>query len=263
MDLRVKDKTVLITGSSNGLGKAIAIEYAKEGANVVISSRNEENLKDAKKDIIALTANEHVHYVVCDTADDHSLINLVDETVNQFGSLDIVVNSTGGPPAGSLFDIEDETWMQAINQLLLSVIRLTKYALPHMEKQGAGRFVNITSTSIKAPLPHLMISNTLRPAIWGFTKDMAREYAEQNIFFNTVGPGSIATDRVAHLNKVNAEKQAIPYETFVEQRKSKIPIKRFAEPDEFARSVLFFGSFANSYITGQALLVDGGATQAL
>ena len=108
-----------------------------------------------------------------------------------------------------------------------------------------------------------MISNTLRPAIWGFTKDMAREYAEQNIFFNTVGPGSIATDRVAHLNKVNAEKQAIPYETFVEQRKSKIPIKRFAEPDEFARSVLFFGSFANSYITGQTLLVDGGATQAL
>lgn len=263
MDLQLKDKVAIVTGASQGIGKAIATELAKEGAIVYISSRSEEKLSDSVKDIKEATGSNDVHYIVCDMNKEEHMHTVVQTVVNKHETVDVLINNAGGPPAGSFLDLSDDDWYQAFDQNLLSVVRMTRRVLPYMKKNKRGRIVNITSSSIKETIDGLILSNTMRPGVLGLTKSLAREFAPDNIFVNTVGPGKIATDRMIQLNKQKAEESGRPLEEIEAESVADVPFGRYGEPEEFAKAVVFLASFANTYVTGQSLIVDGAAVRAL
>lgn len=263
MDLHLQGKSVLVTAASKGLGKATALEFAKEGANVVISSRNEEELQKTAEEIKGLSENENVHYIACDITDYNSIKNLVGKTVELHDTIDVLVNNSGGPPAGTFDSLTDEQWQKAFELNLLSITRLVRESLPHMRKSGGGYIANFASSSIKQTLDNLILSNTYRAGIIGLAKTLSQELAKDNILINTIGPGRIGTERVAELDTMRANKLGVTYEEIRESTEKAIPMGRYGDPKEFAKLVVFLCSGANTYITGQALLVDGGLVKAL
>ncbi|MDT9026487.1 SDR family oxidoreductase [Rossellomorea yichunensis] len=263
MDFGLKNKAVIVTASSKGLGKATALELAKEGAHVLISSRNEEELQSTAKEIIKLSGNHQVYFATCDMTKPADIQALVETGVNKLGGVDILVNNTGGPPAGGFQQFDDEDWQYAFELNLLSYIRTIREVIPHMKKNKGGRIVNIASSSTKQAIDGLILSNTFRTGIVGLSKSLSRELAQDHILINTVGPGRIATERVAQLDQLNADKQNISIEEFKKQSEKAIPMGRYGEPEEFARAITFLVSDANTYLTGQSLVVDGGLVTAL
>jgi 3-oxoacyl-[acyl-carrier protein] reductase len=261
MELHLAGKTALVVASSQGLGKAIARRLVLEGANVMITSRNEEKLKEVEKELRALHKG-NIAYVQADITNSEDIKRLVEKTVETYGSLELLVNNAGGPPAGTFETISDEDWYKAFELNLLSYIRIIREALPYLKKNG-GKIVNIASSSIKEPIPGLLLSNTFRTGIVGLTKTLATEFAPYNILINTVAPGRIATERVAFLDKLNAEKFGISKEEMEARMKSTIPLGRYGTPEEFANVVTFLLSGANSYMTGQSFIVDGGMVKAI
>jgi len=263
LDLQLKGKSVIVTGASQGLGKAVATEFAHEGARVFISSRSEEKLQAAAKEIREKTGNKSIHYAVCDMKDNEQINNLVQKVIEENESVDVLINNAGGPPAGTFLEISDEAWYDAFEQNLLSVVRATKSVVPYMKREGGGRIVNITSSSIKQSIDNLILSNTMRPGVLGLTKSLSQEFASDHILLNTVGPGQIATDRLKQLNETAAKSGGKTVEEIEQAAIANIPLGRYGEPKEFAKAVVFLASFANTYITGQALIVDGASVKAL
>ncbi|ANU24431.1 SDR family oxidoreductase [Planococcus donghaensis] len=263
MDLGIKDKVVVVMASSKGLGKAIALEFAKEGAIVVISSRNQQTLDVTAAEIKEASGNSQVFSYVCDGSKEQDILDLFQFVADQFGRVDILVNNTGGPKAGGFDAVEDADWYQAFEQNLLSYIRASRAVLPYMKEQQFGRIINVSSSSVKEVIDGLILSNTFRAGMVGFAKTLAREVAGDNILVNTVGPGRFATDRVAELDQIAANKQGIGVEQIVEKSKASIPAGRYGEPEEFAKIIVFLASSANSYLTGQSLVVEGGSLKAL
>ncbi|SDQ22408.1 SDR family oxidoreductase [Virgibacillus salinus] len=263
MDLQLKGKSVLVTAASKGLGRAIATEFAKEGAHVLISSRSESTLSSTVKDIQQETGNDNISYIVCDMKNAEEIKQMAKHAVSVNGTIDVLVNNAGGPPAGKFADMSDEDWYHAFELNLLSFIRTTREVIPYMKKQGLGHIVNIASSSIKQSLDNLILSNTMRPAIVGLAKSLAREFAEDNILINTVGPGTIETDRVLELNQKKSDEQGVSVEEVKQEAVQQIPMKRYGKPDEFAKAIVFLASGANTYITGQSLIIDGGQVKAL
>ncbi|MDY0393828.1 SDR family oxidoreductase [Virgibacillus halophilus] len=263
MDLGLKGKSVIVTAASKGLGKATAKQFAAEGAHVLIASRSEKQLQQSVQEIQSETGNEKVAYIVCDMRDKQAIKGMVDKAVSWNGSVDVLVNNAGGPPAGNFSDVNDEDWQQAFELNLLSFVRTIREVLPYMQKQKSGHIVNFTSSSMKQPIDNLILSNTFRTGIVGLAKSLSQELAADNILINTVGPGRIATDRVAHLDQVTAKKTGKTQEEIRSQSEKMIPIGRLGQPEEFAKAVVFLCSEANSYVTGQSLLVDGGLVKAL
>ncbi|SEP87039.1 3-oxoacyl-[acyl-carrier protein] reductase [Virgibacillus subterraneus] len=263
MDLQLKGKSVLVTAASKGLGRAIATEFAKEGAHVLISSRSESTLSSTVKDIQQETGNDNISYIVCDMKNAEEIKQMAKHAVSVNGTIDVLVNNAGGPPAGKFADMSDEDWYHAFELNLLSFIRTTREVIPYMKKQGLGHIVNIASSSIKQSLDNLILSNTMRPAIVGLAKSLAREFAEDNILINTVGPGTIETDRVLELNQKKSDEQGVSVEGVKQEAVQQIPMKRYGKPDEFAKAIVFLASGANTYITGQSLIIDGGQVKAL
>ncbi|NLP50646.1 SDR family oxidoreductase [Bacillus sp. RO1] len=261
MEMNLKGKTALVMASSQGLGKAIAASLIEEGVNVVLASRNEEKLADVQAELLKNNGGR-ASYIQTDITDSSQIQRAVQHAVDTYGRLDILVNNAGGPPAGSFEQITDEQWQQAFELNLLSYIRTIREALPHLKKNG-GKIINIASSSIKEPIPGLLLSNTFRTGIVGLTKTLAGELAGDNILINTVAPGRIATDRVAFLDEVNAEKQGITKAEMEEKVKAGIPLGRYGEPEEFAKVVTFLVSDANSYMTGSSFLVDGGMVKSI
>lgn len=261
MDLNLNGKTAIVVASSQGLGKAIAVQLVKEGANVMLASRNADKLKIVQSELLAFTKGK-VSYLQTDITNKEDISALINYTVNTFGTIDILVNNAGGPPAGTFEQLEDGAWQGAFELNLLSYIRMIRGALPYLQKNG-GRIINIASASIKEPIPGLILSNTFRLGIVGLSKTLADELAPHNILINTVAPGRIATDRVTHLDQVNAEKLGKPIEEIEQMYKETIPLKRYGTPEEFANFVTFLVSDANTYMTGQAYLVDGGMVKAI
>jgi 3-oxoacyl-[acyl-carrier protein] reductase len=261
MEMNLKGKTALVMASSQGLGKAIAASFIEEGVNVVLASRNEEKLADVQSELLKNNGGR-ASYIQTDITDSSQIQRAVQHVVDTYGRLDILVNNAGGPPAGSFEQITDEQWQQAFELNLLSYIRTIREALPHLKKNG-GKIINIASSSIKEPIPGLLLSNTFRTGIVGLTKTLASELAGDNILINTVAPGRIATDRVAFLDEVNAEKQGITKAEMEEKVKAGIPLGRYGEPEEFAKVVTFLVSDANSYMTGSSFLVDGGMVKSI
>ncbi|TQS74878.1 SDR family oxidoreductase [Ornithinibacillus gellani] len=263
MDLQLSEKTAVVLAASKGLGKAIAKGLAAEGTNVVLCSRNEAALEQAVKEIKSETGNQEVRYVLCDVKKPEQIKQVIKHTVETYGGVDILINNAGGPPAGDFMSMRDEDWYHAFELNLLSFIRAIREVVPYMKKQGGGRIVNLSSSSIKQSIDHLVLSNTMRPGINGLTKSLARELGEANILINTIGPGTIETDRILELNKDRAKRANITPDAFQEQAEQEIAMKRYGQPEEFANTVVFFASWANTYITGQSLLVDGGQIKAL
>lgn len=261
MELNLEGKTALVMASSQGLGKAIATAFVKEGMNVVLASRNEEKLNEVQTELENLQGGK-VRYIRTDITQPDQIKQAVQHTVDSFGQLDILINNAGGPPAGTFEQITDEQWQQSFELNLLSYVRMIREALPHLKKNG-GKIINIASSSIKEPIPGLLLSNTFRTGIVGMTKTLASELAKDRILINTVAPGRIATDRVAFLDEVNAEKQGITKSEMEEKMKNTIPLGRYGEPEEFAKVVTFLVSDANSYMTGSSFLVDGGMVKSI
>lgn len=261
MDLQLNGKTALVIASSQGLGKAIAKQLVEEGTNVMLTSRNAEKLESVQQELLQIGKGK-VSFFQADITKLEDIKNVVDKTVVEFGGIDVLVNNAGGPPAGTFDSLSDEQWQQAFELNLLSYIRVIRETLPYLRKQG-GKIVNIASSSIKEPIPGLLLSNTFRLGIVGLTKTLASELGPDNILINTVAPGRIATDRVAFLDQVNADKQGVTKADIEVKMKQNIPLGRYGEPEEFAKVVTFFLSGANTYMTGNSYLVDGGMVKSI
>lgn len=261
VDLKMNGKTALVAASSKGLGNAIAKAIAKEGANVMLSGRHEADLKKAAEELNGLGGGT-VSYQVCDLADADGIKALVQKTADTFGTIDMLVNNVGGPKGGSLLDLTDDDWTSSFELHLLSYVRLIREAFPYLKKDG-GRIVNIASSSVKQPIPGLLLSNTFRMGIVGLTKSIAEELAEHRILINTLAPGRIATDRVAELDRLKAEKTGLSEQQVKESYEKEIPLGSYGKPDDFAQYASFLLSECNTYMTGQTLLIDGGMVKAI
>lgn len=262
MDLHLEGKVALVVASSQGLGKAIATQLCLEGTNVMLASRNENKLKEVKEELERLGKGK-VSYCVADITKTEDIQSLVQATRDQFGRIDILINNAGGPPGGTFEQLDESQWQKAFELNLLSYIRFIREVLPDMKKAGGGRIINIASSSIKQPIPGLILSNTFRLGMVGMTKTLAEELAPYQILINTVAPGRIATERVAYLDQLKADKLSKPFEEVVEANKQSIPLRRYGTPEEFAKVVTFLVSDASTYITGSSLLVDGGLVSAI
>lgn len=261
MDLNLQGKVALVIASSQGLGKAVAAQLVQEGASVMLTSRNEDKLKSVKEELAGLEKGK-VAYYAADITKPEEIKGLVRATQVAFGKIDILINNAGGPPGGTFEQLNDEEWQKAFELNLLSYIRIIREVLPDLKKEG-GRIVNLASSSIKMPIPGLILSNTFRLGIVGLAKSLAEELAAYNILVNTVAPGRIATDRITYLDELKAKKTGLTREEIEEQSKKQIPLGRYGEPEEFAKVVTFLVSDASSYITGSSLLIDGGMVKSI
>jgi 3-oxoacyl-[acyl-carrier protein] reductase len=246
VDLGLNGKVALVTGASQGIGRAIAGELAAEGAQVAMSARTKERIEAAAREI---GGRPYVH----DMLDLDSAPGLVDQVEEDLGPLDILVTNTGGPSGGDPLGFTREQWEQAHRELVVAPIELIERVVPGMAERGFGRVVNVASSTVLEPSPTLMLSNAHRPGIVAAFKTLARRYAGEGITFNSVLPGRIATDRLAELyGSLDAA-----HETAKEQ----IPAGRLGAPEELGAAAAFLCSERAAYITGVALLVDGGFTQ--
>ncbi|USK38060.1 SDR family oxidoreductase [Cytobacillus firmus] len=261
MDFGLEGKTALVIASSQGLGKAIAAQLVNEGANVMLTSRDEEKLLKVKEQL-QQEGKGNVSFFRCDITKPVDIKALVKKTRDDFGGIDILINNAGGPPGGTFDAFDDEDWQKAFELNLLSYIRLIREVLPDLKKAG-GRIINIASSSIKQPIPGLILSNTFRLGVVGLAKSLAEELAPYNILVNTVAPGRVATDRVAFLDQLKADKQGVSKEEVEKASKKQIPLGRYGDPEEFAKVVTFLASDASSYVTGSSLLVDGGMVKSI
>ena len=256
MDLHLSGKNALVVASSKGLGKAVALRLAKEGCNVMLCSRNAEQLALTKKQLQSFAKGKIASFT-CDVTKVSEIQALISETHAQIGSVDILINNSGGPPGGGFEQADDSIWQAAFELTLLNYVRMIREVLPDLKVKG-GRILNITSASIKQPIPGLILSNVFRMGILGLTKTLADELAPYNILINTIAPGRIATERTSYLDQFNADKRGLSKDQIVNEALQKIPLKRYGETDEFAKVVCFLASDASSYMTGSTITVDGG-----
>ncbi|HEY9196584.1 MAG TPA: SDR family oxidoreductase [Mucilaginibacter sp.] len=257
MDLKLNNKVALVLAASKGLGKAIATALSAEGAKVIIGSRNETELAKTAAEISALTGNEVVAIKV-DVSDADETKAFVADAAAKFGRVDILLNNAGGPPFDKFENFEDEQWQQAFELNLLSFARLGKLVLPHMQKTGSGRIINIISGSVKAVLANSVLSTSMRMGVVGMAKLMADEFGPYNITVNNVAPGLILTDRIKH----TFPKDVDPEQAMKDKAKS-IPLGRIGKPEELAALVAFLASEQAAYISGTTIQVDGGANRAI
>ena len=262
MDLELTGRVALVTAASKGLGRATATQLAAEGARVMISSRGEEELARTAGEIAEATGAQ-VEYCAADVSDAAAVARLVEETQQRVGPVDVLVANAGGPPPGGFEALDDDKWYLAHELNLMSTVRLISGVLPHMREQKWGRIAIVTSSSVKQPIENLLLSNTYRVAILGLAKSLAIEFAPDGVLVNTVGPGRIATDRVASLDANRAKQTGQSVEEVRAQSEKGIPMGRYGSADEFGRAAAFLVSGANTYTTGQNLLVDGGMVRAI
>lgn len=262
MDLHLKDKIALVTGSSRGLGYATALQLAKEGCKVAINGRDEAKIKSVAEKVSKETGTQ-----VIGLAGDASLpdvpAKLVQQTVDAFGGLDILVTNTGGPKPGSIDSLDEEAWQKGIDLCLMAHVRLIKSALPHLRKSDAASILTVTSLTVKQPLANLLISNSVRTATIGLTKSLAIELGREGIRVNSIIPGWTETERVTELLNDRASKNQTLVEEEAKRQAAEIPLGRMGKPEEFANAAVFLVSPAASYITGTMLNVDGSVIKGI
>ena len=253
MDLGIKDKVAFVAASSDGLGKAVALALANEGAKLVICGRDQHRLEAARDEIIAQSMGQ-VLAIQADLTQKKDRTRLIEETLDKYQKVDILVTNSGGPPAGKFEEIAPDEWQKAFDQLLISTTELVRGFLPGMKNQHWGRIIAITSQAVKQPVNNLILSNSIRASVVGLMKTLANELGEYNITVNNVMPGYTQTSRLERLIKANP---------LFEKAVKEIPLGRFAQPEEFAAAVAFLASDKASYITGVSLPVDGGWIQSI
>jgi 3-oxoacyl-[acyl-carrier protein] reductase len=258
VDLGLDGCAAIVGGSSSGMGRAIARRLAAEGANVLLFARRADALEEAVAEISASPGSGRAIAVAGDSALEADLARAVQEAEQAFGGIDIVINNTGGPPAGDFGDLDDDAWQAGFELTLLSALRLTRLALPMLRRSGRGRVVNITSMAVKEINDGLLLSNALRPGVTGWAKHLSREEGPNGITVNSIAPGYIDTERLRYLYSTEPDPEA------ARARDAKtIPLRRFGSPEEIAAATAFLCSGEASYISGVTLLVDGGLTRGL
>jgi 3-oxoacyl-[acyl-carrier protein] reductase len=257
MELGLRGKVALVAASSQGLGRAVAEELAAEGASLILCARSKSGL-DKTCDEIRLKSNVLILGVTADLAKTEEIQQLFQAGIEYFGHIDILVTNVGGPPAGIFENLSRESWDNATNLLLSSVLDLTRAVLPQMKERGWGRILNITSIASKQPVDNLILSNSLRAAVTGFAKTLANEVAPFGITVNNILPGYTRTERVEQLADTIAKKEGITPAEATAKWEAEIPMKRLGEPHEFAALAAFLVSERASYITGSSIAVDGG-----
>ncbi len=262
MDLDLTGKRALVCGSTQGLGKASAIELAKLGASIVLMARNEQALQKTKLELDASAGQTH-GYIVADFSDANQVKEQVNQFVKENPPMHILVNNTGGPKGGPIVDAELQEFVGAFSNHLLCNHVLAQALIPGMKAERYGRIINIISTSVKQPIPGLGVSNTIRGAVASWAKTLAGELAQFGITVNNVLPGMTKTARLDSLIKSKSEMSGKSVEQITNAMIAEIPVGRFAMPEEFAAAVAFLASPAASYINGINLPVDGGRTLSL
>ena len=262
LNLGLDGRVAIVTGSSQGIGKAIALGLAEEGAGVVICARREEVLRNVAGEIASLSGSE-VLPVKADLSKSEDIKFLVQASIRKFGKVDILVNNTGGPPSALFMETTERDWRAAVDSLLMSVVNCCREVIPYMVKNKWGRIINMVSFAAKQPAERLVLSNAVRTGVLGLTKTLANELANYGILVNAVCPGWTLTERVKELAKTTAEKTGKTFETTIAEWADTIPLKRFALPEEIANIVVFLASEKASYITGVVIQVDGGLIKSL
>jgi len=257
MDLELKDKAAIVTGGTQGIGRATALRLAKEGARVVIAARGRERLDAVAAEIRA--AGGAVAAVQADVGKPEDCKRLVAEALKAFGRIDILVNNAGTSSTGEFESVTDELWQADMELKLFAAIRLTRLAIPHMKKQGGGRIVNITTIGAKQPRARSMPTTVTRAAGLALTKALSKEYAPHNILVNTVSIGLIRAGQ--HERK--AEKAGRPVEEIYAEMGKEIPLGRVGRAEEVADVIAFLVSWRASYVTGTSINLDGGASGVL
>lgn len=249
MNLQLEDRTFLVTAASRGLGFGVAKALVGEKANVIICGRGKKPLKDA-----ASSLGTRCQYFVADVAAPADVTALLDFTREQTSKLDGLFVNAGGPAPGTFTEISDDDWSKAIDLTLMSAIRLTREAIPLLKKSDAPSILYSTSISVKQPIPNLLLSNSLRPAVVGMMRTLSEELGPDGIRTNAVCPGYIHTERVKQLMSAAKSKGDAAEEAIV----ARIPLGRMGTPDEFGRVCAFLLSPLASYVHGALLLIDGG-----
>ena len=263
MELNLDGRVGLVNAASRGLGRAIAEALAAEGARLVISSRRPEAIELTAAEIRS-TYGAEVVPVADDVSGPGAAQRLVGAAVERFGRLDILVNNSGGPPGGTFGDFDDAAWQRAFELLLLNVVRMVRAALPHLRSSGHGRIINVASTSVRQPIPGLVLSNSLRAGVAGLAKTLSDELAPDRVTVNTVLPGRILTDRLREGFAARAGTLGVPVDELVRAEVAKqVPLGRVGEPQDMAQLVAFLCSDAAGYVTGQMVAVDGGQLRGL
>jgi len=257
MDLGLGGKVALVAASSRGLGRAVAEELAREGADLVLCARSVDALR-ATADAIRASTGVRVEAVAADLGDLAGITRVTDAAMRVFGRVDVLVTNAGGPPAGPFESHSREAWRDAVRQNLDSVVELVRAVLPGMKERRWGRIVNVTSIAVKQPVDGLILSNSVRAAVTGFARTLANEVAPFGITVNNVMPGYTRTRRVEELAARNAALRDSSATAELALFERQIPMGRLGEPVEFAAMVAFLASERASYTTGASIPVDGG-----
>lgn len=261
MNLKLNGLRALVTGSSRGLGYAVALGLAREGAVVAINSHNPDNLRSAAGQI-ALETGSTIISIPGDLTRPDVPAKVVQEAAGSMGGLEILVTNHGGPPSGKFEDFDDTAWQTAVEQNLFTHVRLIRAALPYLRKSAFASVLAVTSYSVKQPIPNLILSNSIRMAVIGMIKTLALELGGEGIRFNSILPAWTETERVTTLMSYRASQNGTTIEDEIRKQSKDSPLGRMAQPEEFANAAVFLCSPAASYITGVMLSVDGGMYKA-
>ena len=260
MDLSLKGKKAVVCGSTQGIGKAIAMELALLGADCILLARNEDRLKEAVSSLDSKQEQQH-QYAVADFQQPEQVKKVVAELAAST-TIHILINNTGGPAPGLIQEASADQFLNAFQQHIINYQQLVQAVLPGMKQAGYGRIINVISTSVKMPIPNLGVSNTIRAATAGWAKTLSLEVAADGITVNNILPGYIKTGRLESLIQNNAAAQQISPEQLAADMEKQIPAKRFGETKEIAALAAFLASPAAAYINGTSIPVDGGKTGA-
>jgi len=260
MDLGLQNKVFFVAASTKGIGYGIAKALVNEGASVLIGSRSESELKQAVNSLTTINDVKIAGHSF-DASNLDSVHSWIEFGIREFGAPDGLVINAGGPPAGKFLDFDESDWQDAFELTLMSAVRMIYMVLPYLRSNGHGSVLSVTSSSVKEPIDNLLLSNVMRSGVTSLMKSLSIEFGPENIRFNNLVPGRIDTERVKHLDEINASRLGITIEEYRKKMFREIPLGRYGTIDEIGRAGAFLLSDAASYINGVTLLVDGGKTK--